>query len=1080
MFCRFFILRPVLSLVISIVIVIAGLVSMYASPIEQYPNIVPPCLNITVSFPGADAETIANAVAAPIEDQMSGVPGMIYMQSSSANGSSSVSLNVYFQVGTDLKSVEADALNRINTALPQLPTQVQAQGVVMRMKNPDLFLVIPFYSEDGNPDLLYISNYVQRYIYPVLLQIPGIGVISILGQRQFAMRAWLDPNKMAYYGVGVADIKNAVNDQNWPWAIGMNAMEPMVGVDQKYNYIMNSPGYMTDEKQFQNIVLKATQNNAQVVRLKDVARVQLDAQSYNSYFEPYSRSTVTGKMEKHNAVGIAIYLVPGANQIQVKNSVASTLDKISKHLPAGIKYYYHYDSSQFVLLSIQAVIQTLLIAFVLVFIVVMLFMQNFKGTIIPVLAIPVAIIGTFAGTFALGFSINTLTLFGMVLAIGIVVDDAIVVLENVERLMKEEGLNSVDAAIKCMVEVSSPVIAVVAVLNAVFVPVAFLGGFSGVLMKQFAVTIAVSTLLSGVVALTLTPTLCALMLKNSKHGQEKEEPKFALARWLQKFFDKFNIQFEKLLNAYMSVVTKIIDNAKIALSIWACVVVAVVVSFMHIPTALVPLEDMSYYYSTQHVNNGGSMAYNLQQAESVSEQVLKLPAVNRVAILGGLDVVDNGATKTNTSTLSIILDDYDKRPPGNNGVDDMIAATTKINVENKHITGFAFNQPPIRGMSTTGGVTFYLQANVPLSVDQIYRDSVSLANYLPKHYPAVSSAAQFYNTDTPEMDIQVDPAKAYLYGLTYAQVFNTLQAVFGTFYINYFTKWEDLWWVILQADYQFRKTPELLNTVYLKNTKGDIIPAGTVATIKYRNSAEVVTRLNDFLASQIVANPSKGHTSGDVMNAITDAVPKLLGKNYTITWFGPSYQQAIAGNTSTIAFSLGLIMVFLILSALYELWSLPLAILMALPFALLGAAITLLIFNKPNDIYFQVSMLTLIGLSAKNAILITEFAIDGVRLEGMTYREAALHAARVRFRPIIMTSIAFILGAVPLVTATGAGANSQHSVGLGIIGGMLGSTCIATLFVPLFFVTVMNFSKKEDPNKISAHKEGGEHAEAHH
>ena len=1071
MFCRFFILRPVLSIVVSIVIVIAGLVSMYASPIEQYPSIVPPCLNISVNFPGADAETIANAVAAPIEDQMSGVPGMIYMQSASANGSSSVSLNVYFDVGTDLKSVEADALNRINTALPQLPTQVQAQGVTMRMKNPDLFLVIPFYSEDGNPDLLYISNYVQRYIYPVLLQIPGIGVISILGQRQFAMRAWLDPNKMSYYNIGVGDIKNAINDQNWPWAIGMNAMEPMDSGDQKYNYMINSTGYMTDESQFQNIVLKATESSAQVVRLKDVARVSLDAQLYATFFEPFSRNPKTNVAEKHKAVGIAIYLVPGANQIKVKHDVNSALDAISKHLPSGIKYYYHYDSSDFVIQSIQAVISTLIIAFVLVFMVVMLFMQNIKGTIIPVLAIPVAIIGTFAGTYALGFSINTLTLFGMVLAIGIVVDDAIVVLENVERLMKEEGLNSVDAAIKCMVEVASPVIAVVAVLNAVFVPVAFLGGFSGVLMKQFAVTIAISTLLSGVVALTLTPTLCALMLKGSLHGSEKPQPKFKPLVWLQIFFDKFNIYFEKLRDRYVKLVIIIIDNSKIAFAIWFAVVIAVIASFLHIPTALVPLEDMGYYYNTQHVNNAGSMAYNLEQAESVSRQVLQLPAVNRVAILGGIDIVDNGATKTNTSTLSIILDDYTKRPAKDSGVDDMIAKTNKIDGANKNITGFAFNQPPIRGMSTTGGVTFYLQANLPLTVEQIYADSVKLTQYMQKNYPSVGMAAQFYNIATPEMDVKIDPAKAYLYGLTYAQVFNTLQAVFGTFYVNYFTKWEDLWWVILQADYKFRDTPEMLNTTYIKNNSGKIIPAGSVATLEYRNSAEVVTRLNDFLASQIVVNPAPGYTSGEIMTAIRDAVPKVLGKNYTISWFGPSYQQAIAGNTAIIAFTLGIIMVFLILAALYELWALPLAIMMALPFALLGAALTLLIFNKPNDIYFQVSMLTLIGLSAKNAILITEFAIDGVRGEGMTYREAAIHAAKIRFRPIIMTSIAFILGAVPLVTAAGAGANSQHSVGLGIIGGMIGSTCIATLFVPLFFITVMNFSKKEElPKKETKHE----------
>ena len=1055
MFCRFFILRPVLSMVISIVIVIAGLVSMSASSIEQYPNIVPPCLNISVSFPGANAETIANAVAAPIEDQMSGVPGMIYMQSSSANGSSSLSLNVYFAVGTDLKSVEADALNRINTAMPQLPTQVQNQGVTMRMKNPDLFLVIPFYSETGNPDLLYISNYVQRYIYPVLLQIPGIGVITMLGQRQFSMRAWLDPNKMAYYKVNVKDISNAINDQNWPYAVGMNAAEPMIGGDQKYNYMINSTGYMTNEKQFQDIVVKATESNAQVVRLKDIARVKLDAQSYNTYFEPYTRNAVTGKPEKHQAVGIAIYLVPGANQIAVKAAVSSSLDSIAKHLPAGIKYYYHYDSSDFVIQSIQAVIQTLFIAFVLVFIVVMLFMQNFKGTIIPVLAIPVAIIGTFAGTYAIVFSINTLTLFGMVLAIGIVVDDAIVVLENVERLMKEEGLDSVDAAIKCMVEVASPVIAVVCVLNAVFVPVAFLGGFSGVLMKQFAVTIAISTLLSGIVALTLTPTLCALMLHTS-HGKKKE-PTFKPLILLNKFFDKFNEGFEKILNGYMKIVTWLMDNAKFAMITWSVVVVAVIAMFVHIPTALVPLEDMGYFYDTQHVNNAGSMSFNLASAESNSLKIMNMPGVNRIAILGGIDTVDNGATKTNTSTLSIILEDYVKRPP-HASVNEAIARVNKLLQQDKQVTGFAFNQPPIRGMSTTGGVTFYLQANEPVSVEQIYKDSVSLTKYLQKNYPAISSAAQFYNIDTPEIDIKIDPRKAYLYNLTYAEVFNTMQAVFGTYYVNYFTMWQDLWWVILQADYQFRKTPEMLNTIYLKNNNGDIIPAGSVATIQYRNSAEVVTRLNDFLASQIVANPADGHTSGEVMDAVTKAVPKLLGKAYTVSWFGPSYQQSIAGSTSNIAFGLGVIMVFLILAALYELWTLPLAIMMALPFALLGAAITLIIFNKPNDIYFQVSMLTLIGLSAKNAILITEFAIDGVRREGMSYRDAALHAARIRFRPIIMTSIAFILGAVPLVTAEGAGANSQHSVGLGIIGGMIGSTCIATLFVPLFFIIVMNMS----------------------
>ncbi|MEN9390764.1 MAG: hypothetical protein RL017_61, partial [Pseudomonadota bacterium] len=1051
MFSRFFILRPVLSMVISIVIVIAGLVSMYASSIEQYPNIVPPSINISVTFPGADAETIANAVAAPIEDQMSGVPGMIYMQSSSANGNSGLSLNIYFDVGTDLTTVEADVLNRINTALPQLPTQVQQQGVTVRLKNPDLFLVVPFYTDDNKPDQFYLSNYIQRYVLPSILQIQGVGVAFLQGQRQFSMRVWLDPNKIAYYGLKISDIAAAIKDQNWPWAIGLNAMEPMDSSQQKFNYIINSPGYMTAESQFQNIVLRASESNAQVVRLKDVARVKLDPQNYNSFFKGYFRDK-TGHVLKRDAVGLIVYLVPGANQIKVRHQIRAKLAQMHQYMPAGIKYYYHYDSSQFVILSIDAVVQTLIIAFILVFLVVMLFMQNLRGTIIPVIAIPVSIIGTFAGTYILGFSINTLTLFGMVLAIGIVVDDAIVVLENVERLMQEKKLSPVDAAIECMIEVSSPVIAVVAVLNAVFIPVAFLGGFTGTLMQQFAVTIAISTLLSGIVALTLTPTLCALMLSHEKDVLKTS--KFKPFVLLNLFFTKFNNAFDQLRKGYLVIVKWLIEHIKVGVLLWVAVILLVIGMFIKIPESLIPLEDMGYYYYVQHVNNAGSMAYNVEQAESFAQALIKNPVINKIAVLGGLDLIDNGTNKTNTTSMAIILNDYDKRPK-HETLNQVIGYTYKTIAADKNITGIAFNQPPIRGLSATGGVTFYLQSNKPNTVKQIYQDSIKLTQYLDKNYPQIANSFQFYNVDTPEIDVQVDPAKLYLYGLSYADLFNTMQATFGTYYVNYFTKWEDLWWVIMQADYKFRKSPDLLNTIYLKNDQGKIVPVGSVATINYRNGAEVVTRMNDFLASQIVVNPAPGYTSGEIMSIIKKAVPKVLGKDYTISWFGPAYQQNLAGATSTIAFVLGIIMVYLILAALYELWSLPLVIMMALPFALFGAALTLIIFDMPSDLYFKVSMLTLIGLSAKNAILITEFALDGIKLHGMTIKDAAIEAARIRFRPIIMTSIAFIFGSLPLVLAKGAGANAQHSVGMGIIGGMIGSTCIATLFVPLFFVIIM-------------------------
>lgn len=1051
MFCRYFILRPVLSTVIALMIMLGGIVAMFVSPIEQYPDIVPPCLSVTAVFPGANSQAIANAVAAPIEDQMAGVAHMIYMQSSSANGNSTYTLNIYFDVGTDLSSVEADVLNRINTAMPQLPTQVQQQGVVVRMMNPDLFLAIPFFSETGYPDKDYISNYVQRYIYPEIEQIPGVGVVLIHGQRAYAMRAILDINKMNYYKVSTQDIVNAIQDQNQQYAIGINAMEPMKD-NAKFNFLINPPGYYKKVSQFKDVVIRATQDGVQVVKLQDVSDVKLDAQAYTSYFYAVYKDRQSKKVQMKESTALLVYLTPGANQIDVKNQIDKALKEAKKHMPSGIKYYYHYDSSDFVILSIEDVISTLLVAFVLVFAVIMLFIQNIRGTVIPVLAIPVSIVGTFAVSYMLGFSINTMTLFGMVLAIGIVVDDAIVVLECVERIMSEEGCNSTEAAIKAMNEVASPIIAIVLVLNAVFIPVAFLGGFSGVLMKQFAVTIAVSVTLSGIVALTLTPTLCAIFLKNT---QRHPKPKNMI-------FRKFNTGFEWLKNQYVGIVVWGIEHEKKLLIIWGGIVIVVVALFIKIPTALIPLEDMGYFYNDIHVTSAGSMHYTLAQAKKMASEAMKLPYIDRVAILGGRDIADNSTMKTNTSTLSLILKPSDERT-SDQGVNDAIAKIKQLNQDNKDINGLAFNQPPIRGMSPTGGVTFYLQARQPVTVKQIYKDSVKLINYLQKNYPAVLSAQQFYDVHTPQVYVNIDAKKAYLYGVKYADVFNALQSAYGNYYINYFSKWNDLYWVILQADYQFRNSPELLNTVYVKSNKGAMIPVGSLASFNLKNGPEVVTRLNDYIASQIVVNPDteKGYTQGDLMKAINDAVPKAVGEKYSIQWFGPAYQENLAGNQSIIALSLGLIMVFLILSALYELWLLPLVVVFALPCALLGAGLTLFIFQKPNDIYFQVSLLALIGLSAKNVILILEFALEKAREEGGSLIDAAIYAAKVRFRPIVMTSLAFILGSVSLVTASGAGANAQHSVGAGIIGGMLGSTCLATLCVPLFFVLAMKRSESK-------------------
>jgi len=1033
--------------------VIAGGLAIWAAPVSQYPDITPPSIKISATFPGATSETLAAAVAAPLEDQISGVADMIYMQSSSANASNQVSITVYFNIGTNINEIQSDLLNRINTAMPMMPLQVQQQGVTVRKSSPDLFLVVNFYT-DGYPDIIYLSNYVYRYVYPVISQVNGVGLVNVVGNRNFAMRVWMDPKKLAYYNMATSDVVAALKEQNAPYAIGLMGMPPTNGKSQ-FQFMINTQGYLTDVKQFENIIIRANQNSNQIVRIKDIARVTLDGQQYTTNVMKVEH-TSDGKTVVTPSVALLLYLTPGANQLQTKQRIDDTMKKLEKHFPAGIKYYYHYDASVFVNASIHKVIETFRDAFILVFLVVFIFIQNIRGTIIPVLAIPVSIIGAFAGIYALGYSINTLTLFGVILAIGIVVDDAIVVLENVERIMEEDGLDSTAAAIKAMEEVASPVIAIVLVLNAVFVPVAFLGGFAGMLYQQFAVTIAISVFLSGVVALTLTPTLCAIFLKN--------KPKDDRPKWVG--FRMFDHGFAKLKNGYLTIVEFLIDRAKLAYLLFVMVIGITIGLYMIIPTSLMPLEDMGYYYTSINLPAAASLDRSTNQAIKLATYLTGLPPTYRNLIIAGLDILDNGTLKTSAAFIVGTLKPWDERKKKVDQIDSMIEKTNAFGYMNKGANYFAFNSPPIRGLSTSGGVTFYLQAaSSDVTVEKIYKDSLKLVAAL-KEYPAVGFATQFYDLSVPQLYVNLDRDKAKLYGVNIGDVFLALQSVYGTYYVNYFQKWNDLWWVILQSDYKFRDTPELLNTVYVRSAySNQMLPIGSMAKVEFKTGPEVVTRYNDYLASQLIANPKPGYTTGEVMDAVTDATAKVLGEDYQLQWFGPAYQQAKTGSSSSIALIMGIVMVFLILAALYELWGLPFSILMAMPFSLFGAAIALLLTGRPNDIFFQVSLITLIGLSAKNAILIVEFALDAVTEHNMTPKDAAMEGARLRFRPIVMTSLAFILGALPLALANGAGANSQHSVGTGIIGGMIGSTFLATLFVPLFFATIMDWRQKREKKK---------------
>jgi len=1053
MFCRFFILRPVLSMVISIIIVLVGVVAILVSPVAQYPDITPPSIKVTATFPGANAETLANTVAAPLEDQMSGVSNMIYMQSSSANASNSVTLTIYFQIGTDLNAMLSDVLNRINTAMPQMPAQVQQQGVVVRKSSPDLFLIIGLYANNGYPDLLYLSNYVYRYVYPVISQVNGVGTTTVAGNRNFSMRVLLDPKKLAYYNLSADEVIAAIKDQNKPFTIGLMGMPPTNGKSE-FQFMINTQGYLTTIKQFQDIIVRANQNNNQnqIIRLKDLGAVSLDGEQYSTTVLKVDKQA-NGKLTTTPTVALLLYLTPGANQLSTRAAIGRAMTNLAKHFPNGIQYYYHYDASVFVKASIRQVIDTFRDAFILVFLVVFLFIQNIRGTIIPIIAIPVSIIGTFAGTYALGFSINTLTLFGVVLAIGIVVDDAIIVLENTERIMEEEHLDSQAAAIKAMEEVASPVIAIVLVLNAVFIPVAFLGGFSGMLFQQFAVTIAISVFLSGIVALTLTPTLCALLLQKKKKVIDRKP------KW--KFFQWFDKSFEKTRNTYIHIVEFLIANSILAYIIFVVVIVTTIGLYRMIPGSLMPLEDMGYFYNSINLPSAASLDRTTAQSVKLSEFLDKLPGTQRSLAVAGLDILDGGTIKTSAALVVATLNSWDERTKKSEGVNALINDVNGYGYMNKGANYFAFNSPPIRGLSQSGGVTFYLQASTDVTSQQIYKDSMKLVKALNK-YPAVGYATQFYDVSVPELYIDLDRDKAKLYGVNISDVFDTLQSTFGTYYVNYFERWNDLWWVILQSDYKYRNTPELLNTIYVKNNINQMIPVGSMAKFTFQDGPEVVTRYNDYMASQLIVNPKPGYTTGDVMDAITDAANKTLGETYLVQWFGPAYQQAQTGASAAMALILGITMVFLILAALYELWGLPIAVLLAMPFSLFGAAIMLLISGRPNDIFFQVSLITLIGLSAKNAILIVEFALDGMRHNNMSPVDAAIEGARLRFRPIVMTSLAFIIGTLPLALATGAGANSQHSVGTGIIGGMLGSTFLATLFVPLFFAKIMELKLKKE------------------
>ena len=1039
MISKFFIDRPVFAAVISIVIILAGLSAMKALPVAQYPQILPPQVSVSASYPGASAQVIAETVAAPLEQQINGVEGMIYQLSNSA-ASGAMSLSVYFEVGRDPDQATIDVNNRVQAALAKLPEEVRRQGVKVEKKSSDILQVVTLYSPDNSKDPVFISNYALINVIDELKRLPGVGDVSQFGSKDYSMRIWLRPDKLAQYDLTPTDVVNAIREQNSQFAAGSFGQQPLQ-TPQDFTYTVTTQGRFKDPQEFESVILRTDATGASLL-LKDVARIELGAQDY---------SLVTSLNGQQNAA-FGVYLQPGANALDTAEAVQNTLERLSKRFPEGITYKIPYDTTKFVKVSIEEVIHTFGEALVLVVLVVFIFLQNWRATLIPVLAIPVSLVGTFAGMYALGFSINLLTLFGLVLAIGIVVDDAIVVIENVERVMRTKKLNAREAAIEAMEEVTGPIIAIVLVLCAVFVPVGFLGGLAGEMYKQFAITIAVSVVISGIVALTLSPALCALLLKD-----EHKEPAAP--------FRAFNRFFDRMTEGYGAGVAFFLKRSVVGLLLFGGMIALTIGLFARVPGSLVPDEDQGYVINAYFLPPAASVNRTDALTHDFTEQLMKHPAVQDVVTFAGFDVLTFGQ-RTNAGVSFVPLKDWSERTTSETDARNLTRTFMGMGLSEKDGVVMSFNPPPITGMSTTGGFEGYIQDRAGSSVEQL-QEKVQAFLAAAQKRPELAGVQSTFNANVPQYYIDLDRTKARALGVSINDVFTAMQSTFGSYYVNDFTLYGRTWQVSLQSESEFRRKPEDLSQVYVRASGGDLVPLSTLIKVRRILGPDTYARFNVYPAAKILGGPAPGYSSGQALAAIQEVADEVLGSEYSLGWIGSAYQEVATQGSGSTAFVFGLIMVFLILAAQYERWTLPLAVVTAVPFAVFGAILAVWLRGIQNDVYFQVGLVTLIGLAAKNAILIVEFAVM-LRAEGKGIFESAFEAAKLRFRPIVMTSLAFILGCVPLAISTGAGSASRHSIGTGVIGGMLAATLLATFMIPMFYLLVEALGEKLGRRKKAA------------
>jgi len=1038
MISKFFIERPIFANVIAIVIVILGLVAVFRLPVSQYPDIVPPTIQVTTLYPGASAEVIATTVGIPVEQAVNGVENSMYMLSTSGSDGS-YTLTVTFSVGTDLNTSLTLVQNMVNGALSQLPEAVQAQGITVRKVSTNILQVVSLYSEKDRYDGTFLSNYAMINLQYPLGRLPGVGQIKVVGSGSYSMRVWLDPHKLQYYNLTTMDVVNAIKQQNVQVVAGKLGGPP-VPEDQTFQFTINALGRLSEVSQFENIIVKiARDETAQIVRVRDLARVELSQQMFSNF----------ASLSGHTAAQILVYSLPGANAIDVGKKVRQAMAEMSKDFPEGLKFAIDYDTTEFIQQAIDAVYETLYEAGILVLIVIMVFLQNWRATLVPATTVPVTIIGAFTAMALLGFTVNLMTLFALILAIGIVVDDAIVIVENSSHYI-EQGLPPKEAAIKAMGEMTGPVIGITLVLTAVFMPAAFMPGITGQLFRQFALVIASTAIISALNALTLKPTQCALWLRPHDPNRRPNA-----------FYRGFNRVYGVMENAYVSLIRQMVQRPGLMALVFFLIIGLGGLLFARHPTGFLPTEDQGYAIIVGRLPDASSQPRVIDVSDKVNGIIRKTPGISSWVTIGGFSMLDAANVMTTFSTF-VIYDKWNKR--GTALSQQKIVANLRRELTGVEEAEFAVMvPPPISGLGQSGGFQMMVEDRRSLGLPELEKAVYELirAGY---GQSGLFGLATTFSARSPQLYLDIDRTKAESLEVPLNNVFDTLQAYLGSTYVNLFNKFNQSYQVYVQASAPYRLQPEDIKSLYVRNTKGEMVPLGTLLSVQRMLGSELVTRYNLYPAASVFGGPAPGFSSGQALNLMEQVAAHTLPQGISYEWTATAYQEEQVGNQAYFIYGLSILLVFLVLAAQYESWTNPAAVILVVPIALVGVILALIIRGFDNNLYTQVGLVLMIALASKNAILVVEFARE-LHAGGMSIADAAVEATRRRFRPIIMTSFAFILGVVPLMKAGGAGAASQQAIGTVVFGGMLASTLLAIPFVPVFYVITQSFSERKSNRK---------------